>query len=291
VKKILLISIALLVSLSMFPKKMSTLMAESEMTRFPELWQFDYGKRLYFGYTQGLGGTAFLKMWKATGEQKYYDYVQKWGDNIVDNNGNILLYKMEDYNLDFINSGKVLLGLYNETHEMKYRVAMYSLLMQFEKHPRTSDGGFWHKKRYEHQMWLDGLYMASPFLAEYGVTFGKPELIEETINQLLLVAKHTYDEKTGLFYHAWDESRTQKWADKVNGKSPNFWGRSIGWYAMALVDDLDYIQPGNPRRAKVLAIVNKLADGMLKYQDKKTGLWYQVVDQGGREGNYQEASV
>lgn len=290
-KKILLISMALLVSLSMLAQKMSVKMAESEMARFPELWQYDHGKRLYFGYTQGLGGTTFLKMWKATGNKKYYDYVQKWGNEIVDENGTIHLYKMEDYNLDFINSGKVLLSLYNETREMKYRVAMYSLLQQFDKHPRTKDGGFWHKKRYEHQMWLDGLYMASPYLAEYGVTFGKPELIEETIDQLLLVAKHTYDEKTGLFYHAWDESRTQKWADKVTGKSPNFWGRSIGWYAMALVDDMDFIQPENPRRAEVLKIVKKLADGMLKYQYKKTGLWYQVVDQGGREGNYQEASV
>jgi len=157
--------------------------------------------------------------------------------------------------------------------------------------PRTSDGGFWHKKRYTSQMWLDGLYMASPFIAQYGATFGKPELIDETINQLTLVAKHTYDEKTGLFYHAWDESRTQKWADPISGKSPNFWGRSIGWYAMALVDDLDFIPTNHPRRNDVLALVKKLAEGMLKYQDKKTGLWYQVVDQGNREGNYLEASV
>lgn len=290
-KKILFAIIACLFSFNGFAEKYSVKMADSEMCRFPQLYQFDHGSRLYFGYTQGLGGTAFLKLWKATGDKKYFDYVYQWGDSIISANGSIHLYKMDDYNLDFINSGKVLFGLYEITGEKRFRMAMDTLLEQFEQQPRTSDGGFWHKKRYPSQMWLDGLYMASPFIAQYGAVFGKPEWIDEAINQLTLVAKHTYDDKTGLFYHAWDESRSQKWADPVTGKSPNFWGRSIGWYAMALVDDLDFIPSGHPRRTEVLAIVKKLADGMLKYQDKQTGLWYQVVDQGNREENYLEASV
>lgn len=290
-KKILFAIIACLLSFNGYAEKLSVKMADSEMRRFPQLYQFDHGSRLYFGYTQGLGGTAFLKLWKATGDKKYFDYVYQWGDSIISANGSIHLYKMDDYNLDFINSGKVLFGLYEITGEKRFRMAMDTLLEQFEQQPRTSDGGFWHKKRYPSQMWLDGLYMASPFIAQYGAVFGKPEWIDEAINQLTLVAKHTYDDKTGLFYHAWDESRSQKWADPVTGKSPNFWGRSIGWYAMALVDDLDFIPSGHPRRTEVLAIVKKLADGMLKYQDKQTGLWYQVVDQGNREENYLEASV
>ncbi len=139
-------------------------------------------------------------------------------------------------------------------------------------------------------MWLDGIFMGSPFLAQYAKVFNEPALFDEVINQITTIAKHTYDEKTGLFYHAWDESRQQKWAKPVTGRSPGFWGRSIGWYAMALVDVLDYIPENHPRRKEVIAVLNKLAKGILNYQDSKTGLWYQVPDQGNRKGNYLEAS-
>jgi unsaturated rhamnogalacturonyl hydrolase len=272
-------------------KPLSIRMAESEMERFPQLYQFDHGKRLYFGYTQGLGGVAFLKLWKATDDQRYYDYVYQWGDSIIGEDGSIHLYKRSDYNLDFINAGKVLFYLSDATGEPRFRMAMDTLLKQFDAHPRTGDGGFWHKKIYTHQMWLDGLYMASPFLSEYGVRYNRPDLVDEAIHQLVTVAKHTYDADKGLFYHAWDESRSQRWADSLTGRSPNFWGRSIGWYAMALVDNLDYIPVDHPRRGEILALVQTLAEGMAAYQDPESGLWYQVVDQGGREGNYLEASV
>jgi unsaturated rhamnogalacturonyl hydrolase len=270
---------------------LSTRMAESEMTRFPQLYQFDHGKRLYFGYTQGVGGVTFMKLWKATGDMRYFDYVYQWGDSIIADDGSIHLYKRSDYNLDFINAGKVLIYLSDATGDPRFRMAMDTLLKQFDAHPRTSDGGFWHKKIYPHQMWLDGLYMASPFLCEYGVRYNRPDLVDEAIHQLVTVAKHTYDAEKGLFYHAWDESRTQLWADSLTGHSPHFWGRSIGWYAMALVDNLDYIPVDHPRRGEVLALVNTLAEGMAAYQDPASGLWYQVVDQGDREGNYLEASV
>ena len=220
---------------------MSVRMAESEMVRFPHLYQYDYGTRLFPGYTQGLGGCAFMKLWKATGNKTYFNYVYQWGDSLIDSDGSIYLYKMDNYNLDFINSGKVLFYLYEATGEKRFRMAMDTLLQQFKGQPRTADGGFWHKKVYTHQMWLDGLYMASPFLSQHGATFNQPACIDEAIHQLITVAKHTYDQKTGLFYHGWDESCSQKWANPVTGTSPNFWGRSIGWYAMALVDNLDYI--------------------------------------------------
>jgi unsaturated rhamnogalacturonyl hydrolase len=290
-KKTILTLIVFLCLFNSYAEKLSVKMADSEMQRFPHLYEFDYGKRLYFGYTQGLGGMAFLKLWQATGNKKYYKYVYEWGDSIISKDGSIYLYKMDEYSLDFINSGKVLFGLYEISGEKRFRMAMDTLMKQFENHPRTTEGGFWHKKRYTSQMWLDGLYMASPFIAQYGATFNKPECIDETINQLTIIARHTYDEKSGLFYHAWDESRSQKWADPLTGTSPNFWGRSIGWFAMALVDDLDFIPAGHPRRSEILVLVRKLADGMLRYQDNKTGLWYQVVNQGNREGNYPEASV
>jgi len=290
-KKFLLFACVLLLSFRANSEKMSIRMADSEMTRFKELYQYDYGTRLYFGYTQGLGGLSFFKLWEATGKQKYLDYVYQWGDSIISSNGSIHLYRMEDYNLDFINAGKVLFKLYNKTGESRFRQALDTLILQFEGHPRTSDGGFWHKKRYENQMWLDGLYMSSPFMAQYGATFNQPRWTEEVIHQITTIAKHTYDSKSGLFYHAWDEKHSQKWANLKTGQSPNFWGRSIGWYAMSLVDALDYIPENNARRVEVLKIVKLMADGMARYQDSKTGLWYQVVDQGNRKGNYQEASV
>jgi unsaturated rhamnogalacturonyl hydrolase len=281
----------LALTLMAYSKPWSQKMAESEMKRFPQLWQYDYGKRLFFGYTQGLGGLSFEKMYRATGDRKYWDYVYRWADTIIGKDGSIHLYKRSDCNLDFINSGKILFFLYAKTGESRFKMAMDSLILQVEVQPRTSDGGFWHKKVYTNQMWLDGLYMASPFLSQYGVTFGKPRYIDEAIHQLLTVAKHTYDSKTGLFKHAWDESRSQKWADPTTGQSPNFWGRSIGWFAMALVDNLDFIPVDHPKRGEVLTVVRTLADGMRRYQDARTGLWYQVVDQGGREGNYLESSV
>lgn len=290
-RKLLLFSLVCLLTLPASAGKWAQKMADSEMRRFPELWQYDYGKRLFFGYTQGLGGLSFEKMYKATGQQNYWDYVYCWADTIIGQNGSIYLYKRTDYNLDFINSGKVLFELYAKTGEKRFRQAMDTLLLQFEGHPRTTDGGFWHKRIYTNQMWLDGLYMASPFLSQYGATFDKPECIDEAVHQLLTVAKHTYDPQAGIYKHAWDESKTQKWADPITGQSPNFWGRSIGWYAMALVDNLDYIPANHPKRSEVLQIVKTLAEGMKKYQDPKTGLWYQVVNMGDRKGNYLEASV
>lgn len=290
-RKLLLISFVCLLALPAVAGNWAQKMADSEMRRFPQLWQYDYGKRLFFGYTQGLGGLSFQKMYKATGRQTYWDYVYRWADTIIGQDGSIHLYKRTDYNLDFINSGKVLFELYAKTGEKRFRQAMDTLLLQFEGHPRTTDGGFWHKKIYTNQMWLDGLYMASPFLSQYGVTFGKPEYVNEAVHQLLTVAKHTYDPKAGIFKHAWDESKSQKWADPITGQSPNFWGRSIGWYAMALVDNLDYIPANHPHRSEVLQIVKTLADGMKKYQDPITGLWFQVVNMGERKGNYLEASV
>lgn len=290
-KKSIVFLCLFLIGFPLFAAKWSQKMADSEMKRFPELWQYDYGKRLYFGYTQGLGGLSFEKMYNATGDEKYWDYVYNWADTIIGKDGSIHLYKRTDYNLDFINAGKTLFQLFSKTGELRFRMAMDTLLQQFEGHPRTADGGFWHKKIYTHQMWLDGLYMASPFLAQYGLMFDKPAYIDEAVHQLITVAKHTYDAKAGLYKHAWDESRSQKWADPVTGHSPNFWGRSIGWYAMALVDNLDFIPVDHPKRTEVLAIVKTLADGMKRYQDPKTGLWFQVVNMGERKGNYLEGSV
>ncbi len=264
--------------------------ADSEMKRFPQAWQLDHGKRLYFGYAQGVGCCAMLKMWQHTGDEKYLEYVKQWADTIIDAQGNIHLYQVETYNIDYINSGKVLFDIYNETKDEKYKLAMDRLINQMKHHPRTLEGAYWHKLIYQHQIWLDGLYMASPFLARYGKEFNKPEWIDEAVKQFTLCRQHTYDEKTGLYHHAWDESKSQRWADPETGHSPNFWGRSIGWWFMALVDVLDYIPADHPGRDSIISWIQGLADTLPKYQDKN-GLWYQVLDQPAREGNFPEASV
>ena len=248
------------------------------------------GKRLFFGYAQGVGCCAMLDMWKATGDKRYFDYVEEWGDTIINDKGEIYKYDMATYNLDFINPGKVLFDLYRETHDVKYKKAMDVLVKQLEHHPRTLKGGFWHKLVYQHQMWLDGLYMASPFLAQYGAEFNRPDLIDEAVKQFKLCHEYTYDARTGLYYHAWDESKSQRWANPETGHSPNFWGRSIGWWFMALVDALDYIPENHPGRADMIGWIQGLAETLPKYQDKN-GLWYQVIDQPKREGNFPEASV
>ena len=289
-KKITFILLSFLFVQTISAQKTGILFAESEMKRFPEAWQLDHGKRLYFGYSQGVGCTAMLEVWRATNERKYLDYVIEWADTIINDKGEIHLYKVETYNIDYINSGKVLFEVYRQTGNEKYKLAMDRLVAQMKMHPRTLEGGFWHKLIYQHQIWLDGLYMGSPFLAEYGKTFNEPQWIEDVVNQFLICASHTYDAKTGLYYHAWDESKKQRWANKETGQSPNFWGRSIGWWFMALVDVLDFIPEDHPKRSELIGMIQGLADTLPKYQDK-TGLWYQVLDKGDKAGNYLEASA
>ncbi len=264
--------------------------ADSEMRRFPEAWQLDHGSRKYFGYSQGLGTLAMLKMWKLTGEKRYYEYVEKWADSLISPDGTIHEYKVETYNIDYINSGKVLFDVYKQTGNEKYKLAMDYLIKQMRNHPRTHEGGYWHKLIYQHQIWLDGIYMASPFLAQYGMEFNKPEWIDEATHQITLCYKKCYDPNTGLLYHAWDESRNQRWANPITGQSPNFWGRSMGWYFMAVVDALDFIPENHPQRAELINIVKQITEVVEKYQSP-SGLWYQVLDKGGKEGNYEEASV
>ena len=269
---------------------MAVKMADSEMKRTPDAQYLDFREKPKWEYTNGLVCTSFLKLWKATGDKKYYNYTLAYADSMINAEGKIKTYKQSDYNIDRVNPGKFLIDLYNETGEQKYKVAIETLRDQMKEHPRTSEGGFWHKKRYPHQMWLDGLYMGSPFLVKYAANFDEPSLFDDVANQIYLIDKYAYDPETGLYYHGWDESREQKWANKETGLSANFWGRGMGWFAMALVDVLDYMPEDHPKQQMILDIANKMAAGLVKYQDT-TGLWYQVVNLGNKEGNYLEASA
>ncbi|GAA0878921.1 glycoside hydrolase family 88 protein [Algoriphagus jejuensis] len=271
-------------------KPYSIWMADSEIVRNPEGWTIDFNPKPKWEYTHGLIMSSMQAVSKQYGEPRFFDYTKKFADFMVDSAGNILTYKKTDYNIDRVNGGKFLINLYQETGEEKYKLAVDMLRDQMREHPRNSEGGFWHKKVYPHQMWLDGLYMGSPFLAQYGAAFDEPALFDDVANQILTMDKYGYSEETGLYHHAYDESKSQKWADPVTGLSTNYWGRSIGWYAMALVDVLDFLPADHPKRGEIIAIAQKLAKGIARYQTPE-GVWYQVVDQGTREGNYLEASA
>lgn len=271
--------------------KYSTWMADSEINRNPEGWTLDFNEKPKWEYTHGLIMTSMEKVYEATGEEKYLDFIKNFADFMVEEDGSIKTYKKSDYNIDRVQGGRFLLGLYDKTNREKYRLAVEELRDQMKEHPRTSEGGFWHKKIYPYQMWLDGLYMGSTFLARYAAEMGEPQLFDDVANQFYLMDKYAYTPKTGLYHHAWDESKEQKWADSETGLSSNYWGRSIGWFAMAVVDVLDYMPEDHPKRENLVEIARKIADGIVRYQDEETGVWYQVVDQGDREGNYLEASA
>ncbi|WP_017730483.1 glycoside hydrolase family 88/105 protein [Nafulsella turpanensis] len=267
-------------------------MALSDMERNPEGWDIDFNEKPKWEYTHGLMMTALNKVYEKTGDERYLEYIKNYADFMLNEDGtSIKTYELDDYNIDRVNPGKFLIELYKETGDEKYRNAVELLRKQMREHPRTSEGGFWHKKRYPHQMWLDGLYMASPFLAKYATEFNEPALYDDVANQIILVDKYTWNEEKGLWHHGWDESREQKWADPETGRSPEAWGRAMGWYAMALVDVLDYFPEDHPKRDEILNIVQKMADAIVNYQDPETGLWWQVPEYGGREGNYLEASA
>ncbi len=266
-------------------------MVDSEMQRRGTSIAYQKGGRVVWGYETGLFLQSVFMAWEKTGRQNYFDYVKTIMDSFVNTDGSVNSYDPKEYNLDQINSGKVVLELYNQTKEEKYKKAAFLFMKQLETHPRTREGGFWHKKIYPWQMWLDGIYMAAPFYAEFSKMFDRPKGFDDVANQILFIAKHTRDAKTGLFYHGWDESQAQKWADPVTGCSPIFWGRAMGWYAMGIVDVLDFLPAGHPKRTEIITLFQAMVKDLVKFQDPETGLWFQVLDQGKRPGNYPEASA
>ncbi|MET3127948.1 unsaturated rhamnogalacturonyl hydrolase [Arcicella rosea] len=248
------------------------------------------GKRARWDYEQAILLKAIERVWYRTGDAKYYRFILNNMDSYVNDKGEIKTYKYDNFNSDNITGGRSLVMLYRESGKEKFKLAADLLRKQLSEHPRTKEGGFWHKQIYPNQMWLDGLYMVEPFYAEYSKAFNQPQNFDDIANQFIWMEKNARDTKTGLLYHGYDESREQKWADKTTGRSPNFWGRSIGWYIMALADVLDTFPKEHPKRNELIAIYQRLAAAIVKYQDPKEGCWYQVVDKLNGKGNYLEAS-
>ena len=242
-------------------------------------------------YEPGVALLAVQRVWERTKEDRYFEYIQKNIDEFVDETGNIRTYSSEEYNLDQINQGKLLFLLYAETGEARYEKAAFRLREQLRAHPRTEQGGFWHKQIYPNQMWLDGLYMSAPFLSQFAHAFDEPDIFDDVAHQAVLFDQHARDPRTGLLYHAWDCTRSQQWANPQSGCSPNFWGRAMGWFMMALPDILDFFPMEHPGRDLLIQIFRRTAEATLAVQDEASGVWYQILDQAGRPGNYLEASA
>ena len=251
------------------------------------------GSNTKWSYDMGVVLKGFEGLWMNTGDVKYYNAILQKMDYFVKDDGSIKGYEKEEYNIDHVNNGKLVLLLYRITGKEKYKKAADLLRSQLATHPRTNEGGFWHKKVYTNQMWLDGLYMGEPFYAEYAMLFHEDTAFNDIANQFIWMEKHARDPKTGLLYHAWDESKEQQWANKTTGTSPLFWARAMGWYADALVDVLDYFPATHPKRKALIDILNHLVNAVEKQQDKATGLWYDIMNYNGpgKEKNYFEASA
>lgn len=256
--------------------------ADAVLRRLPvvaETWDYQWGVLL----------KGVEDVWQASGDARYLGYIRRNVDRFVQPDGSIATYRREDHNIDHVDPGKLLFALHRETGDDRYRRAADHLREQMRTQPRTPSGGFWHKGIYPEQMWLDGIYMGSPFLAEYARTYGEADLFADVVRQITLIFEHTRDADSGLLHHGWDESRAQRWADPRTGCSRSFWARAVGWYAMALVDVLD-ILPDTAHRATVADVLRRTMEAVARVQDA-SGVWWQVLDQAERPGNYLESSA
>lgn len=269
--------------------KWSDRMALTLMKRHPEAYMIDDSKTPKWDYVHGLVLHSIEELYKKNPDLRYPSYIKGYVDSFVQEDGTIKSYDLDKYNIDMIVAGRLLFNIYETTKEEKYLKAMQLLRKQLAEQPRTTSGGFWHKNIYPNQMWLDGLYMGEPFYAQYTVTFEGGKSLDDVARQFEQIQLHATDPKTGLLYHAWDESKQMPWANKETGNSPNFWSRALGWYVMALVDVLDYFPKEHPKQKELVKYLNEACTALAKVQDK-SGLWYQVTDKVGQKGNYLEAS-
>lgn len=267
-------------------------MADSTMKRWPDGQIVANGKTLTdWAYDKNTLLAGFADLWQNTADPDYYRFILRSMDRLVTADGSIPSYKPEDQSLDDVALGRQLLLLYGRTRKEKWYKAATIIRHQLDVQPRTLSGGFWHKKRYPNQMWLDGLYMAEPFYAQYASMFQEPKDFDAIAHQFVLIEQHTRDPKTGLLYHGWDESKKMGWANPKTGAAPNFWARADGWYAMALVDTLPWFPEDHPGRAQLIAILKRLAPAVAAAQDPQTGLWWEVMDKPKEPGNYFESSA
>jgi unsaturated rhamnogalacturonyl hydrolase len=249
----------------------------------PGKWTYEYGFFL----------NATYQLYQQTKNEKYFNYIKSWLDNFIAEDGQWkpgASYDMKEYRLDDILPGRLCISLYQKTGEKKYKVIADQFITHLTQQPRTSEGGYWHKEIYPNQMWLDGIYMGDIFSMQYAAAFNQPQWFEESVLQIDLMYKHAYDPVSGVLFHGWDESKNKIWADQEKGNSPELWSRAIGWYAMALIECLDYLPSNHLQRKSIEDRFKKLCASIVKFRDKESGLWYQIIDKGDRKDNWIETS-
>ncbi|KMT63764.1 glycoside hydrolase family 88 protein [Catenovulum maritimum] len=276
---------------------LATRMADSNLRK--QAYQYSYGAidktrqqpSKYEYDTTGIVPLALIQLSDKTGEPRFQQAAKAIVDSYVQTDGKIKTYKKSIYNIDRVRPGVTILDLYKRTKDEKYKIAADQIRVQLKEHPRTSNGAFWHKKIYPYQLWLDGVYMGMPFLAEYANEFENGEALAEVVHEFEIMRQYLRDPKTGLYYHGWDESKSIDWADKETGLSQEFWSRGFGWLTMASVDVMDHIPESNTKlRAKMLKIIHEIAEDIQKYQDA-SGTWYQITNKPDAVGNYLESSA
>ena len=271
---------------------LSLRIVRSEMARCPEASYLDgKGGELKWNYTTGLELLSFLDVYEDCGDETILDYVDAWYDAIIAEDGTVgANYKRSKHNIDHICPARTLFTLNRLRPRDKYSKAEDFIFAQLQEQPRTEAGAFWHKDVYPNQVWLDGLYMGEPFYAEYIASRGLGSLWDDVALQFEVAAARTYDPATGLWRHAWDESRSMFWADSVTGQSAHCWGRALGWYTVALTDVLELFPEEHPRRHALENILKGILEVLPLWADADTHMWYQVLDRPGAEGNYLEST-
>ena len=272
------------------PNSLAVRFANAVISRWPD--PIDITTPRGWEYNHGIVLRGIEQVWRHTNDPRYLHYIQLYTDEFVGEDGAVRMLDSANHSFDNLQPAIFLPLLYQQTGMAKYRIAADSIRKRYDTIPRGPSGGFWHKQTYPNQMWLDSIYMGEPFLMRYASLGTCGAYCSDTVfAQTLLIARHVRDANTGLLYHAWDDSPAAMkaaWAD-ATGRSPAVWGRALGWYAMTLVDVLPDL-PSGARRDQLLSILQGLALGFKNTQDAKTGLWYQVVDQGSRSDNWLESS-
>ena len=277
-------------------KNYSEWLTYSEMKRVPHSYLLDFSSKPKWSYVMGIEMEGMLDTYEhyKEGNNAILDYLKEYPAKMIDEKGNITGYKYEDFNLDNVRTAKFILRMHNIFPTKGTEKALKTLFKQLQNQPRTKEGVYWHKAIYANQVWLDGIFMGLPFYCNYAVQTMKPKKAEKYLNdavdQMVKTDYRTYDEKTQLWKHAWDETHQQFWANKEDGKSQHCWARALGWYVMAMTECLDAMPENYARRQEVIDLLNKAMKSVVKYQDKKTGVWYDVLDVKS-DKNYQESTA
>ena len=263
-------------------KSMAQWMTYSEMKRTPKSYLLDFASKPRWNYAVGIELEGLLDTYRVHGDDSILNYLHTYRQKMIDERGDVVGYDYNAFNLDNVRPAKFILRMQQYGARKGEKIALKTFMKQLLNQPRTREGVFWHKAIYANQVWLDGIFMGLPFYCDYAVKNCSPRkarrILDDAVNQMIQTDRRTYDEKTGLWKHAWDETHRQFWANPLTGQSRHTWARALGWYVMAMTECLDVMPDDYPRKAEVVALLQKVMKAVVQYQDKKSGVWYDVLD-------------